>query len=424
MAWAWILGFLGVVAWKLRKANLDQSPLSSASSSSSSSVLQLGRRANLGIPLLQHQQVLQAAASSESAKKQKKDTFNGHESPLIIFTCKRAQYLSKTLDDILQNIPHACRFGCPIVISEDGVHPAVNEVVLEYKSKFEDIGVPLYHIQHRGSASVKDPYHALSQHYGWALNELFQGKIDPMLPIPQRVIILEEDLNTAPDFFSYMEATSKLLDNDPSLFAVSAFSDNGHLVSDPKRLLRSDFFPGLGWMMARALWSELESKWPQAYWDDWLREPQQRKNRQVIRPEVSRTYHFGSKGGASHNQFGSILERVKLNRLPIDWIHEDISYLRESDYNNRYAKELQAAKRVSSFAEAQTLVKSENVRLEYTTFREFQKFARILNIMDDEKATIPRTAYKGVIETRPDGNHLLFMTPPIDKLRSSFPGIL
>lgn len=35
--------------------------------------------------------------------------------------------------------------------------------------------------------------------------------------------------------------------------------------------------------------------WPQAYWDDWLREPARRKGRQFLRPEVCRTYHFGKK---------------------------------------------------------------------------------------------------------------------------------
>lgn len=34
--------------------------------------------------------------------------------------------------------------------------------------------------------------------------------------------------------------------------------------------------------MPRRLWEEVEPKWPEAYWDDWLREPAQRKERQVI----------------------------------------------------------------------------------------------------------------------------------------------
>lgn len=29
-------------------------------------------------------------------------------------------------------------------------------------------------------------------------------------------------------------------------------------------LYRSDFFPGLGWMMTREIWAELGPKWPKA----------------------------------------------------------------------------------------------------------------------------------------------------------------
>ena len=155
-------------------------------------------------------------------------------------------------------------------------------------------------------------YKALAKHFGWALTQVFDGSLPgdykpsypdyhPKFPQPERVIILEEDIKVAPDFFSYMAATAKLLDADPTLYAVSAFNDNGHLVQeDSDRLLRSDFFPGLGWMMSRALWKdEFEAKWPNGFWDDWMREPVQRKGRQVIRREVSRTYHFGRKASSS-----------------------------------------------------------------------------------------------------------------------------
>ena len=52
-------------------------------------------------------------------------------------------------------------------------------------------------------------------------------------------------------------------------------------------MLRSDFFPGLGWMLNARAWREdLGKKWPDSFWDDWLREPEQRRGRQVLRPEV------------------------------------------------------------------------------------------------------------------------------------------
>lgn len=40
-------------------------------------------------------------------------------------------------------------------------------------------------------------------------------------------------------------------------------------------------------MLTKTLWQEIGSSWPQAYWDDWLRHPDRRKDRVCIRPEVS-----------------------------------------------------------------------------------------------------------------------------------------
>ncbi len=90
-----------------------------------------------------------------------------------------------------------------------------------------------------------------------------------------------------------------------TLMAVSAFNDNGipsmiRIIEDEKKsdtatatagarnVLRSDFFGGLGWMMPRYLWEEVKPpKWPDGFWDDWLREPSQQKGRECLRPEVS-----------------------------------------------------------------------------------------------------------------------------------------
>jgi hypothetical protein len=68
---------------------------------------------------------------------------------------------------------------------------------------------------------------------------------------------LSDDLDIAADFFDYFLATRPLLETDPSLFCVSAWNDNGKPgLIDPNgtaELHRTDFFPGLGWMMTRFL---------------------------------------------------------------------------------------------------------------------------------------------------------------------------
>lgn len=355
-------------------------------------------------------------------------------SPLLIFTCHRANYLNRTLENVYASIsrPHddentsseeevgneKCRFGCPIIVSEDGEHKDIRTIVLSYKKKFEAIGIPLLHMHHPKKKQVlrstSASYVALARHYGWALSQVFGGKAgDSSFSLPHRVVILEEDIQVAPDFFSYMESTSSILDNDSTLYAVSAFNDNGHVDhGDPKRLLRSDFFPGLGWMMTRDLWiNELQSRWaPDGYWDDWLRDPTQRKGRQVIRPEISRTYHFGTEGGVSGNQFGSILEHVKLDEKPIQWEMEDLSYLENALYKTQYTEVVTSSKLVNTLDEAEQMSKTGNVRIEYDNYIHFRELASRIGIMDDEKAHVPRTAYNGIVETR-RGNNILFLTP-------------
>lgn len=88
-------------------------------------------------------------------------------------------------------------------------------------------------------------------------------------------------MEVAPDFFDYFNAFLPVLRRDESLLCVSAWNDNGKkgMAENPHGFFRSDFFPGLGWMITRNLWNELKPKWPATFWDDWLRLPEQRKGR-------------------------------------------------------------------------------------------------------------------------------------------------
>ena len=50
-----------------------------------------------------------------------------------------------------------------------------------------------------------------------------------------QVIILEDDMDLADDFFEYFQALSVLLDSDPTLLAISSWNDNGkhaHVYSE------------------------------------------------------------------------------------------------------------------------------------------------------------------------------------------------
>ena len=122
-------------------------------------------------------------------------------------------------------------------------------------------------------------YYKIARHYKWALNQLFN------VFNYDTVIIVEDDLDISPDFFDYFSALHPILKGDPSLWCISAWNDNGKdalVANDPgtglsrglplltslspaaEALFRSDFFPGLGWMLTKDLWNELEVKWPKA----------------------------------------------------------------------------------------------------------------------------------------------------------------
>lgn len=136
--------------------------------------------------------------------------------------------------------------------------------------------------------------------------------------------------------------------------------------------------------------------------------------------QVSRTFHFGVKGGASANQFGDKLSKIHLDTEKVDWSRQDLSYLKRNPYDRSYFSLVSMAEVATDFNKALDLCKTRDARLEYTSFGQFRQLASQLAIMNDEKAGIPRTAYRGVVEIRPYGENILFLTPPMDQLKTDF----
>lgn len=358
-----------------------------------------------------------------------------YRSPLIIFTYNRPDYLHRSLSEIYENIPQSCVIGCPVIISQDGDVQNVTDVIKSFQKRHRII--PTIHLKHKHHLEVPEldlendndlvdyipdlatlGYKALAQHYHWGLETVFSGIEN--YPRPERLIVLEEDLLISHDFFDYFAYMAPYLDKDESLLAVSAFNDNGKngLVKDSTRVLRSDFFPGLGWMITQDLWSsELSAKWPDQYWDDWLRDPDQRKGRQILRPEVSRTYHFGVVG-TSDNQFGDTLSAIYLNEENVDWSKVDLSYLEKSAFEASYFSLISKAQPANDIGNALTLCKNGDVRLEYNSMGRFSQIAELLGIMNDEKSGILRTAYRGIVEIRPYGGYILFLVQSMEDIET------
>jgi len=157
-------------------------------------------------------------------------------------------------------------------------------------------------------------------------------------------------------------------------------------------------------MMTKRLWEELEPKWPRAYWDDWLREPPQRKGRQIIRPEISRTFHFGIKG-TSNAQYSDYLERIKLNDEPVAFDLMDLSFLKPNHYDHALQDEVARAREIKPQEFHQVVQSMRNkggqaIKILYGDNAEFEQVAKAVGVMDNIKANVPRTANQGVVTFR------------------------
>ncbi|CAN0046642.1 unnamed protein product, partial [Discosporangium mesarthrocarpum] len=76
------------------------------------------------------------------------------------------------------------------------------------------------------------------------------------------VVIVEDDLLFSPDFLDMFEANAPILERDPSTLVLSAWNDNGYRgkvshVGNKAELLRTEYFPGLGWLLTRKLYEEV-----------------------------------------------------------------------------------------------------------------------------------------------------------------------
>jgi alpha-1,3-mannosyl-glycoprotein beta-1,2-N-acetylglucosaminyltransferase len=339
---------------------------------------------------------------------------------VMLFCYNRADYLQRTLQSLVSRLDSAVAFrenGFRIVISQDGYDGRVREVSETFVAETKTRGITAEHIQHmRIEARDKGhmaAYYALSTHYSKGLDYAFKDGSN-------RVIILEDDLELAVDFFPYFQAFSRSLEEDDSLLAISAWNDHGQAshVSDSRRLYRTDIFPGLGWMLSRRVWDELKPKWPLAFWDDWLREPAQRKGRHVIHPEVSRTVTFGESGGASQGQFfATYLKTMKLNDVDVRFSKTEIDAMKKKPFDDWFMNKVNQAKLVGSPNEVLSYSNGDDeFRIVYTSIRHFMDMAPSLGIMDDVKEGMPRSAYRGILPVRYQGKQLYIVPQNIPPL--------
>ncbi|KAK9973359.1 hypothetical protein ABG768_024095 [Culter alburnus] len=229
---------------------------------------------------------------------------NVYNIPVAVIAGNRPNYLYRMLRSLL---------------SSHGVNPQMITVFIDgyYEEPMDVVDLfGLKGVQHT-PISIKNA--RVSQHYKASLTATFN-----LHPDADFAIVLEEDLDISIDFFSFLSQTIHLLLEDDSLYCISAWNDQGyeHTAEDPSLLYRVESMPGLGWVLKKSLYKdELEPKWPTPEklwdWDMWMRMPEQRKGRECVIPDVSRSYHFGIIGLNMNGYFHEVyFKKHKFNTIP------------------------------------------------------------------------------------------------------------
>lgn len=279
-------------------------------------------------------------------------------------------------------------------------------------------------------ASVSSKNSRICQHYKKSISQTFD-----QFPDANYLVIIEEDLDVSVDILSYFKQLLPVLENDESVYCISAWNDQGYeyTAHDASMTYRIETMPGLGWVLSRKLYKgELEAKWPGPDvfwdWDMWMRAAEQRKGRECIIPDISRTYHFGAKGlnvGPAMND--AYFKRHAFNTQP------NVKMNPEVMYKDKYEKEIHRL-----IGQAELLNHSQTpctnpkdfvpdtkgkiylfyMRMDHTRdYTTWINVARCFRIWDLDA----RGFHKGLWRMWVKGNHLLYIGCPISPYCSHKP---
>lgn len=234
---------------------------------------------------------------------------------------------------VASNRPHYLYRMLRSLLSAHGVNPRMITVFIDGYFEEPLEVTKLFNIRGIQHTPIGMKNARISQHYKASLTATFN-----LFPDAQYAIVIEEDLDVSPDFFSYFSQTLRLLEEDDSIYCISAWNDQGyeHTSEDPAQLYRVETMPGLGWILKRSLYKEeLEPRWPTPEklwdWDMWMRLPDVRKGRECIVPDVSRTYHFGSSGLNMNSYFQDVyFKKHAFNTQPAVQLKEIDSVKKEN----------------------------------------------------------------------------------------------
>lgn len=327
--------------------------------------------------------------------------------PIIIIAYNRPDYLKRTLDSLLGAVPAEQTDAFPVLVSQQGSHPGVTAVVRSFGPRLRAHLRYTFVDDHKRKPGYEDGkwinYYKMAHHYKFAIGESF--KLNKQWG---HLVVMEDDLQVAPDFFEYFTMGSGVLDADDSLYCVSAWNDNGmsQFVKDARVLRRTDVFPGLGWMLSRRYWDEVGAEWPLAFWDEDMRTDRMRRGRSCLVPEVNRVYTFGSAGNSlSVGSFWrKFLQPIRLNKEAVPWTSLPKPQTRgRAGYDASLRKAILDAEKVSVGdairpGSGGDSAQARDALVEYQSEAAYVSVAKQLGLMDEYKEGRPRGSYCGVTQ--------------------------
>ncbi|XP_050721841.1 protein O-linked-mannose beta-1,2-N-acetylglucosaminyltransferase 1-like isoform X1 [Eriocheir sinensis] len=251
--------------------------------------------------------------------------------PVVVTAGARHQYLYHTLTALLA-APGALRHNVLVVLG-DAPLPTVSLLRL--------LGLNFTSIAVSGQDNDK-----LFRYYRAVFRLLERS-----FPDAPAAILLDEDVEVSPDFFSFFSQTLWLLHADPSLYCINAYSATGFSdrVFHPSRVLRGSVQVQWGYAVtldfvreALAAWPEDPTKTNIVIYDYWLY-TFVRRGRECLYPEYGRVLHYGS----GTNAGGQVSERAFLSKPVLREAHVPlvaVERLRQAEWRLDLSRNISEAK--------------------------------------------------------------------------------
>lgn len=165
--------------------------------------------------------------NKKPARTEKKND-NLDKTAVLVMACNRPESVENHLKQLIEK-----RAGSnfdstsfPIIVSQDCNHQETTNSIKKFSNDLYAIlkqpdQTDITHSKTGPIAQHMRGYFKISRHYKWALDQIFV-KFNF-----SSVIITEDDLNIAIDFFGYFKSMLSVLEQDKSLYCVSAWNDNG-----------------------------------------------------------------------------------------------------------------------------------------------------------------------------------------------------